>query len=201
MPLEAGDQAESSGSREPAGSDPSPLRSRHTSNFPAILNHLHASLIVSTYQAGKLILVRPEVDALNTHFRPFNKPMGIAVAENRLAIGGAIDVWEFHNVPAAAKATEGERRPDCCYLPRRSHCTGDIQIHEMEWGYANLRDESGSPRPVLDRPRTEPHFPNRISGLSTRDFPACATGAMSTVSCPGGDLPLSAAIRPKIVAI
>ena len=46
----------------------SQLGSVHTSNLPQILKHLNASLLVSTYQAGKLVLVRPEANTLNTHF-------------------------------------------------------------------------------------------------------------------------------------
>src|SRR5262249_18257723 len=33
---------------------PGPLRAAHTANFPALLRQLGASLLVTTYQAGKL---------------------------------------------------------------------------------------------------------------------------------------------------
>jgi hypothetical protein len=69
---------------------PPPLRSIHTSNFPAILQELGIALAVSTYQAGKLVLVRPEGDCLNTYFRGFHKPMGLAVSGDRLAVGRAL---------------------------------------------------------------------------------------------------------------
>ena len=36
--------------------DPGPLRAAHTPNVPALLRHLGASLLVTTYQAGKLVL-------------------------------------------------------------------------------------------------------------------------------------------------
>jgi hypothetical protein len=48
-----------------------PLRAAHTANFPALLRRLGASLLVTTYQAGKLVMVRNEGDRLNTHFRAF----------------------------------------------------------------------------------------------------------------------------------
>src|SRR5262245_35057234 len=73
----------------PTRDEPPPLRSVHTSNFPAILQELGISLLVSTYQAGKLVVLRADGDKLNTHFRGFNKPMGLAVAGDRLAIGTA----------------------------------------------------------------------------------------------------------------
>src|SRR5262245_31027203 len=65
-----------------AGAAP-PLRSVHTSNFPALLDRLGISLLVTTYQAGKLVALRADRDHLNTHFRGFSKPMGLAVAGDR----------------------------------------------------------------------------------------------------------------------
>ncbi len=53
-----------------------------------MLSQLGISLAVTTYQAGKVILVRYDGDlsmrngappgAINTHFRTFGKPMGLA---------------------------------------------------------------------------------------------------------------------------
>jgi hypothetical protein len=42
--------------------DPGPLRAAHTTNLPALLRQLGASLLVTTYQAGKLVMVRDEGD-------------------------------------------------------------------------------------------------------------------------------------------
>ena len=64
----------------PGTEDPAPLRAVHTPNFPALLRQLGASLLVTTYQAGKLVMVRDEGDHLNTHFRAFQAPMGMALA-------------------------------------------------------------------------------------------------------------------------
>ena len=111
-----------------------PLRAVHTANFPALLRHLGGSLLVTTYQAGKLVLVRDEGDHLNTHFRAFPAPMGMALAGNRLALGTKMQVWEFVNVPAVAAKLDPPGRHDACFLPRSSHITGNIQIHEMAWG-------------------------------------------------------------------
>ncbi len=121
-------------------SDPkdAPLRSVHTTNFPHILSQLGISLVVSTYQAGKLIVLRADGEAINTHFRIFKKPMGLAADQGRLAIGTAHQVWELRNVPAVAQKLEPKGKHDACYLPRNCHITGDIDIHEMAWGTSNL---------------------------------------------------------------
>src|ERR1700756_1251683 len=86
--------------------DPTPLRAVHTTNFPALLRHLKASLLVTTYQAGKLVMVRDEGDHLNTHFRVFPAPLARALDGDRLAIGPPLQVWEFVNVPAVAARLE-----------------------------------------------------------------------------------------------
>jgi uncharacterized protein (TIGR03032 family) len=113
------------------------LRSVHTSNLPIILDRLHISLIVSTYQAGKVIVVRHDHGTINTHFRSFAKPMGLATRPGRLTIGGTNAVWYYHDMPAVALKLEPPGRHDACYLPRRIHVTGDIDVHEMAWSHTN----------------------------------------------------------------
>jgi Domain of unknown function (DUF4915) len=125
----------------PTKEAPPPLRSVHTSNFPAILQELGISVLVTTYQAGKLVMLRPDGDRLNTHFRGFSKPMGLAVDGDRLAIGTSVEIWEYHNAPAVARCLEPAGSHDACFLPRSSVCTGDIQIHEMAWA----NSEGGDP--------------------------------------------------------
>ncbi|MFK8115240.1 MAG: TIGR03032 family protein [Rubripirellula sp.] len=136
-----------SGNEERDADSTSAMRSVHTSNLPEILSQLGISLLVTTYQAGKLVMLRPENGVLNTHFRLFDKPMGMAVQPNRIAIGSAMQLWEFHNIPAVCErldtardatdelpAREASRFPhDACFLPRVAHFTGDIDIHEMSW--------------------------------------------------------------------
>src|SRR5262245_8235821 len=91
---------------------PPPLRSVHTSNFPAILDRLGISLVVSTYQTGHLVILRFDNGVLNTHFRSFKKPMGMAYEAGRLAIGTSYEILEFHNFPAVAPKLEPVGRHD-----------------------------------------------------------------------------------------
>ena len=110
-----------------------PMRSVHTSNFPDILRQLGITLVVSTYQAGKLIFLRAEENAINTHFKVFDRAMGLAVDREKMAIGTAYQVWELRNVPAVATKLDPPGKHDACYLPRNVRITGDIDIHEMAY--------------------------------------------------------------------
>jgi uncharacterized protein (TIGR03032 family) len=111
-----------------------PLRSKHTSNFPALLEQLGISILVSTYQAGKLVVLRSDgTAAVNTHFRDFKRPMGLASDRTRLALGTAQELRLFRNMPPVCRRLEPPGRHDACYLPRATHGTGDIDIHEMAW--------------------------------------------------------------------
>jgi uncharacterized protein (TIGR03032 family) len=62
--------------------------------------------------------------------------MGLAMADGgaRLAIGTTLQVWEFHDVSEVAHRLEPAGRHDSCFLPRCSHVTGNVLIHEMAYG-------------------------------------------------------------------
>ncbi len=153
----------------PNAPDPGPLRAGHTPNFPALLRQLGASLLVTTYQAGKLVMVRAEGDHLNTHYRTFKAPMGLALADSgaKLAIGTTVQIWEFRDVPDVARRLEPAGTHDGCYLPRSSHVTGNVLIHEMAWG---RRDEGRGARGEGARAADELWFVNtRFSCLATID--------------------------------
>src|SRR5271157_3171227 len=150
-----------------------PLRSVHTTNFPALLDQLGISLLVTTYQAGKLVVLRADQDHVNTHFRNLSHPMGLAVTSDRLAVGTLLEIWEFHNVPAVIPKLEPIGRHDACYLPRSSHVTGDVQIHEMAWvddelWFVNTRFSCLCTRSAIHNfvPRWRPPF---VSALAPED--------------------------------
>jgi hypothetical protein len=58
----------------PAAPKLEPLRSVHTASFPQILEQLGISVLVTTYQAGRLVALRADGNVLNTHFSVFAKP-------------------------------------------------------------------------------------------------------------------------------
>jgi len=149
------------------------FKGRFTQNLPALFNQLKLSLLVSTYQSGRVVCVRADGEALNTHFRAFPSPMGMAVGRRQLAIGTQKSIWFFRNQAEVAAKLEPKGKHDACFLPIRSHVTGDIRIHEMAFiqeelwfvatrfsCLATLGDDSSF------RPRWRPPF---VSALSIED--------------------------------
>jgi uncharacterized protein (TIGR03032 family) len=104
-----------------------------TDSFVALLHQLGASLLVSTYQANKLLVVRAAGGGLSTLVRTFDRPMGLAADARRLALGTRSQIWFLRNAPDIAPRVEPAGLRDACYLPRSSHVTGDIGIHEVAW--------------------------------------------------------------------
>jgi len=107
--------------------------SGYTTGFPQVLDGFKTSLMVSTYQSGRLIAVRTHGGVLNTHFRAFASPMGIASRGQTLALGTKAQVLVFQNQPAVIGRLDDAERHDACYMPRRSHTTGDIRIHDLAY--------------------------------------------------------------------
>ena len=120
---------------------PAPLRSTHSDTFAKLLEHAGISVLVSTYQAGRLIVLRSTGGVVNTHFRAFDVPMGLAFRNHRLALSTRCMVWELGNYPQAGAAmpsgVEGATH-DACFIPNRGHVTGDLRTHEIGWGEEGL---------------------------------------------------------------
>ena len=174
-----------------------PLRSTHTSTFPELLAHFGVSVLVTTYQAGRLVVLRADGGMLNTHFRMFQKPMGMAVRANRIAIGTEMEIGEFHNVPAVCKRLDPPEKHDACFLPRSTHATGDIDIHEMAWvgdelWFVNTRFSclcTRSPEYSF-QPRWRPKF---VTQLTPED--RCHLNGLAIVPCENG------VARPRYVTV
>jgi uncharacterized protein (TIGR03032 family) len=129
------ESAEAAASRQGADADPAyrEVRYEHSRNLPSVLEHLGVSLLVSTYQAGKLFVVGAHQGELALSFHNFEKAMGMAVKHDRIAVGTRDQVWSLRSTPAIAPRLEPRGRYDGCFLARNAHFTGDIQAHELAW--------------------------------------------------------------------
>ena len=133
--------AELAGTPDPSGAE-APLRAVHTPNFPALLRQLGASLLVTTYQAGKLVMVRDEGDHLNTHFRAFPAPMGMAL--RRRPAG-----HRHHDPGLGVRRRPGRRRQARPARPARRLLPAPLQPRHGQ--HPDPRDGLGRRRRALGR--------------------------------------------------
>src|SRR5438034_5199100 len=103
-------------------------------DFVPILAEAGVSLLISTYQAGKLVVVGTEQGKLTLSFHNFEQAMGLAFSRDMLAVGTRYQVWLLAREAGMAAQLERGHAYDDCYLARRSHFTGQIHIHELAWG-------------------------------------------------------------------
>jgi hypothetical protein len=113
----------------------------YTLNWSPILRQLGAALLVSTYQAGKVVVVRhgfaPDDLDIRLSCHNFEQAMGVAVAPGRIAVGARSVVWILRDAPAIAPELDPLGTYDACYLTRAALYTGAINSHELAWA----RDE------------------------------------------------------------
>jgi uncharacterized protein (TIGR03032 family) len=107
------------------------IRHEYTRTFASILSQLRATLLVSTYHAGKLVVVSAQGEALELSYHNFEQAMGVAVHPHRLAVGTRGAVWFLESVPGLAPRLAPEGRRGACYLARSACVTGEIHGHEM----------------------------------------------------------------------
>jgi uncharacterized protein (TIGR03032 family) len=125
-----------SGRAQPAAG--SPFRSTATTNFAQLLALVESSLLVTTYQTGRLLVLREQDGELNTHFRSFDSPMGLAFRNGRLSMGTRSQVWSFTDMPGLAEQLEPAGSHDAAFVPRTMQYTGDIRIHDIAWAQGEL---------------------------------------------------------------
>lgn len=116
-----------------------PFQFVHSEGFAGLLEALGATLFVSTYQAGKLVTFRARDGRVSMLMRSYGNAMGLAVRRDRMAVGTEYQIWTLHNSREVAAKMKPEGQHDACFLPRSSHVTGDIDVHEIAWGTDDAR--------------------------------------------------------------
>src|SRR5262249_5513480 len=114
------------------------VRHQYSRTFPPLLTGLGVSLLVSPYQAGKVVAVGVGQGELALSYHNFERAMGLAVRTDCIAVGARAQVWFLRSAPDLAARVEPAGRHDACFLTRSSHFTGGIQAHELAWASSPL---------------------------------------------------------------
>jgi uncharacterized protein (TIGR03032 family) len=107
------------------------VRHEYTHSLPPLLSQLGVSLLVSTYQAGKVVSVGVASGELTLSYHNFERSMGLAIKPDGIAVAARAQVWFLQSAPELAARVEPAGLHDACFLTRSSHFTGEIQIHEL----------------------------------------------------------------------
>jgi len=187
------------------------VRFEHSSEFVGVLQQAGISLLVSTYQAGKLAVMGTDANGLSLSLHNFDKAMGMAIHPGQIAVGTGTQIWYLQNTPQIISQTGQQGSHDACYLSRSSHVTEEIHVHEMAWcgeelWFANTRfsclctvhkDYSFEPRwvpPFISdlRPEdrchlnglcVEDNLPKYVTVLARTDTPAGWRPTKATAGC------------------
>ncbi|MCC6508523.1 MAG: TIGR03032 family protein [Pirellulaceae bacterium] len=111
------------------------VRYEYTPRLPEILTHLRASILVTTYQAGKLLVLGAHENKLTISFLDYDQPMGLEVSPELIAIGTR---RQMHFLVPAHETQGPDSEHDGCFVPRSSYYTGSIHGHDLGWGNEGL---------------------------------------------------------------
>ncbi len=112
--------------------------SEYTPNLPALLKRLNISLVLTSYQSRRVVLIRTDGSVIDTNFKAFPRPMGLAVEPDRLVVGIWSQILDYSRNDELVADLEPKGVVDACFVPRASHVTGMINIHDIAWGTDGL---------------------------------------------------------------
>lgn len=120
----------------PPGAD-QPVMCDVTGEFAGWLAQSGGSLAITTYQAGKVVLVGWDGRQVTVLLRHFDKPMGLATLGSQVALASRHEITLFADAPLLAQDYLENQRGvyDGLYLPRASYWTGDLNVHDV--GFAD----------------------------------------------------------------
>jgi len=121
---------------------------QHSDGFPDWLEAQDCSLAVTTYQAGRLILIGRKPDgSLRGHERLIEQCQGLWSDGQTLWASGLHALWRFGNdIPAGQQTPAGVDR---LFVPRESRVTGRIDVHDIAIGDPAQFGGTPGPAPVF----------------------------------------------------
>lgn len=115
-----------------------PVAYQDSSAFIEILQHLQVFLILSTYQAGKVLVIASHAGKLTILFLDYDRRMGLAIGPDRIAIGAGASIYFLRSSHATLATVRPTGCFDDCYVAHSSRHTGRILGHDLCWGHEGL---------------------------------------------------------------
>jgi uncharacterized protein (TIGR03032 family) len=114
-------------------------RASFNNGLARLLRQLNISLLLTTYQAGKVILISSDGEMLTQILRNFDRPMGVALQGEMLAIALRMNVAIFRNDKGlAADYPKKPHTYDALYFPIALNKTDFIDTHDLAFSRTGL---------------------------------------------------------------
>jgi uncharacterized protein (TIGR03032 family) len=110
----------------------------HTTGLPALLERLELSLLLTTYQAGRVVSIGSHQGQLRIGFSRFDQAMGLARTPTGIAVGSRDAIWTLPASREIAPRIKPEGEHDIAFLARSAHHTGPLMGHDLAWGNGRL---------------------------------------------------------------
>lgn len=119
---------------------PPPFACSFTPSLPELFMNLNCTLVISTYQAGKVLFISAQNEENLIQLpRTFNNAMAIGVHKKDLYIAAKDEVVKLVNEPTLAPTYPNQPNTyDGLYVPRATYYTGHLDIHGLEQGNEGL---------------------------------------------------------------
>ena len=117
-----------------------PFYSTYTPNIPQILSQNKLTIVITTYQAGKVIFINANgPNGLIQLPRDFKKAMGMAYHQGKMAVATKEEVVVLRGTTSLAKGYPKKPNTyDTMFMPRATYFSGEVDIHDMAWGREGL---------------------------------------------------------------
>jgi hypothetical protein len=119
---------------------PVEVRYEHSQGLPALLEQLELSLLLSTYQAGRVVSVGSHRGELRLGFSRFDQAMGLCRTPSGIAVGTTDGIWSLPANREIAPHLQPEGEHDIAFLARSCYHSGPLMGHDLAWCGGQRRD-------------------------------------------------------------
>lgn len=106
----------------------------HSQSLAALLERLDLSVLISTYQAGRVVSVGSHNSRLQIGFSRFDQAMGLCRTPRGIAVGSRDAIWTLPANREIASSIKPEGEHDIAFLARTCHQSGRVMGHDLAWG-------------------------------------------------------------------
>ena len=110
----------------------------YTPNLPELFYENKFSVVITTYQAGKLIIIgSSDGKQLNQTPVSLKKPMGVAIQGKKMAVACLDEIRFFsseENIHEVINQGEENNPYDLAFAQRATYHTGILDVHDLEFG-------------------------------------------------------------------